>query len=144
MFNARAVYISLGLLIATMVAYILFTALVCVEAHDINSQVYELIEELEYLHEKGVDISEVVRDLNEVLGLLESGEIDRGLVILEQVRSDVERLKSVAETVYLYKMAIKFGSVIALSSIPVLVYFLLPRLYLYLWYRTHKHWHVRW
>lgn len=132
-----------GFIACVALTYTIVNVLFFVEASDAYTQIYELIREIELLHGKGVDVSGVIRDLNTALELLEAGRHAEAESILKQIRRDVENLKSTADKVHLYLLTTKLGSVIAIACIPVLVYLLLPRLYLYLWYKTRKHWLVR-
>jgi hypothetical protein len=50
----------------------------------------------------------------------------------------VEKLKNNAPSLILYMNASKALLVALLASMPLIVYILLPRLYLYLWFKTRR------
>lgn len=114
------------------------------EQADVYTQIAELINTLEYLYKKGVDVTSIVRDLNTVIELASLGNTDEALTRLEQIKSKLRELEHIAEDTYIAKMAIKFVLVGFIASIPVAVYLILPRVYLHLWYSVRRKWIVRW
>jgi len=115
-------------------------------AHQADSQfeknVVGLLKDLELLEGKGIDVRGLIHKLDEAIKLAELGEFDKAMGLVEEVRLEVALLKEVADRVYAYEAIRKYGLVIGILSIPALTYFLLPRAYLYLWFKCRRRWIV--
>ena len=109
---------------------------------ELDARVGKLLKDLEELYSKGVGIEGLVKELNKAIDLYYNGSRDEALEVINNIEKEVQALKSVADRVALEKALIKYASVAAALSIPLVVYFALPRLYLYLWYYTRRKWIV--
>ena len=112
-------------------------------AIDIDNDVGSIIRDLEYLYSKHVDISSIVQELNQAIKLWEQGEKDKALEILKNIKKEIQKLKSIANDIDLQYRIVKYIKIGIIISIPILIYFLLPRAYLYIWYRTRRKWIIR-
>lgn len=114
------------------------------EQADVYIQIGEIVGMLEELYRKGVDVAGIVKDLNTIIQLASSGNKGEALARLEQVKNKLREVEYVAESIYITKTVSKYVLVGFIASIPIVVYLVLPRVYLYLWYSVRKRWIVRW
>ncbi len=111
----------------------------CDEAKSKMIEIFKICVELYRDH---VDVSSILDRLNYVDKLIKSGQCSKALDELAELSNNVKILKENAYSIKLRYELTRYSLVAFLLSIPVLVYFLLPRLYLYIWYRTHRKWIV--
>lgn len=133
---AYTVYIALLLVLAV-------SALPVVQGSDFDSEVGVLVEEAGRLYSKGVDVAVVIEKLDNAIALYESGRVDEAYAALSEARSMIMDLSSVADQVYYYNTMVKAVTVAVLAVIPIAIYLLLPRIYLYVWFKTRRKWIVR-
>ena len=134
--NAYTVCIALLLVLA-------LSALPVVQGSDFDSEVGVLVEEAGKLYSKGVDVTMVIEKLDNAIALYESGRVDEAYAALSEARSMIMDLSSVADQVYYYNTLVKAVTVAVLAVIPIAIYLLLPRIYLYVWFKTRRKWIVR-
>lgn len=101
-----------------------------------------MMKDLEYLHGKGLEVKPVVEALNKAIEAYYKDNVAEANEYLKKARHLVEELKPVAETVYLVNLLTKACTVATLASVPLIVYLVLPRLYLHLWFASHRKWIV--
>jgi len=128
--------------IALLLVLAMSTPLV-VQSSDFDSEVGVLVEEAGKLYSKGVDVAMVIEKLDNAIALYESGRIDEAYAALSEARSMIMDLSSVADRVYYYNTLVKAVTVAVLAVIPIAIYLLLPRIYLYVWFKTRRKWIVR-
>lgn len=109
----------------------------------IDDEVSAVMRDLEYLSSRGVNVSDLVDRLNHALELYQRGDVDGALNIIRDLRARISDLMGTADSVYLMLNIYRYGSAAAVLSTPLLVYLLLPRIYLILWYRSRRRWLVR-
>ncbi|MCC6053838.1 MAG: hypothetical protein LM589_00760 [Thermosphaera sp.] len=119
------------------------SALPVVQGSDFDSEVGVLVEEAGRLYSKGVDVAVVIEKLDNAIALYESGRVDEAYVALSEARSMIMDLSSIADRVYYYNTMVKAVTVAVLAVIPIAIYILLPRIYLYVWFKTRRKWIVR-
>lgn len=110
---------------------------------DIYTEFLDLYKRVVELARKGVDVSSVYAKLKEVHELMLQGRLGEAKTLLDSARADVDRLSSKASEAVLMSSVLKGVYIAFLASIPILVYFLLPRVYLYAWYRSRRRWVVK-
>jgi ArsR family metal-binding transcriptional regulator len=133
---AYTVYIALLLVLA-------LSALPVVQGSDFDSEVGVLVEEAGRLYSKGVDVAVVIEKLDNAIALYENGRVDEAYAALSEARSMIMDLSSIADRVYYYNTMVKAVTVAVLAVIPIAIYILLPRIYLYVWFKTRRKWIVR-
>jgi hypothetical protein len=133
---AYIVYIALLLVLV-------LSALPVVQGSDFDSEVSVLVEEAGRLYSKGVDVAVVIEKLDNAIALYESGRVDEAYAALSEARSMIMDLSSIADRVYYYNTMVKAVTVAVLAVIPIAIYLLLPRIYLYVWFKTRRKWIVR-
>ena len=121
---------------------IALTSLSIVNATAFDVEVGKIVKDLEYLESKGIDVSKLVEQLDRAIKLYENGNRVEAEKILLNISREVVALKSIANDVAIRILITKIATVAALASIPLLVYLLLPRAYLYLWYLSRRRWVV--
>ncbi|MEM1651230.1 MAG: hypothetical protein QXH94_05535 [Sulfolobales archaeon] len=109
---------------------------------DVYSKFLELYSRTVELSLKGVETGEVEDLLASTIESIESGDYDRALKLMSEVERHLLVLEREAGFIVLTKNLVKYGTAALLLSIPLLVYLLLPRLYIYLWYETRRNWVV--
>lgn len=110
---------------------------------DLDASVGSIVKDLEYLDSRYVNISSLVADLDRAVDLASRGNYSEAIAIINSVRGNVSLLMGDADRVYLYNSIARYGSAAAVLSLPLIVYFFLPRLYLALWFRSRRRWIVR-
>lgn len=109
---------------------------------EFEDEIASIMRDLEYLHGKGLDVEPVIKTLNKAIEVYYENNVVEAHEYLEKAKHLVEELKSTAETVYLTSLLTKTCIVTALASTPLVVYLVLPRLYLYLWFKSRRKWIV--
>ena len=107
---------------------------------DFDSEISVLVEKAGELYSKGLNITVVLEKLNRAIALYEEGDVEDANMLLSEVNSLIGDMRVLADRVYLVNMVIKIVTVLVLAVIPLAVYFLLPRIYLYVWYKTRRKW----
>ena len=127
---------------AIMLLLLLLVVLPVVLSSDFDSEISILVERTNELYSKGLNVTIILEKLNYAITLYEEGSVEEASVLLREVESFIEDMSITASNVYLVNMVKKVVTIIVLAAIPVIVYFLLPRLYLYVWYKTRRKWIV--
>lgn len=109
---------------------------------EFQDEIASIMRDLEYLHSKGLDVKPVIETLNNAVKAYYESNVVYAHECLEKAKQLVRELKSVAENVYLANLVTKTCTVTALASLPLIVYFALPRAYLYLWFTFRRKWVV--
>jgi hypothetical protein len=125
-----------------LLVYILLTPIIA-STQDFDSVIAEYIARVRRLEAKNVDTTQVVELINEAVEKYQEEDETRALQILGEVDSLLDSLERSVDQVYYQYVFTKAITVIVLALIPILVYTLLPRVYLYLWFKTRKRWIVR-
>jgi len=110
---------------------------------DVDIRIADILDKAKNLYMKGVNVTDVVRKLDEVVELYERGDIDRARDILNDTEVEVLELEKIADNVYRSIVISKAITIAFLVSIPVAVYYFLPRVYLYIWFKLRRRWLVR-
>ena len=146
MVYSREIFISL---IISLIALSLFTSLrVFAEASAprdqeiIVKEIEGLMRDLEYLYSRGVNISDIIDLLNRAIQYTDRN-ISEAQRLISIAKEEISERRSYAENTYLMNLVIKYLEITAIASIPLLVYLFLPRIYLYLWYRSHRKWIIK-
>ncbi|MFN3268655.1 MAG: hypothetical protein ACK416_05300 [Zestosphaera sp.] len=129
---------------ALFMVLLVTSAPVLLAQEDVLAGVELLMRDLEYLSSRGVDVESVVDLLNKAIDEYVSGDVEKASAYLDEARKIVDVLKAGAESTYSAIVVAKTLTVVGLVLIPVIVYFMLPRLYLYLWFRLRRKWVVGW
>jgi len=131
-----------ALMPVTLIALLTTSIPIILAQGDMLREVESIMKDLEYLHSRGVDVGPVVDLLNKAVSEYSNGSFEKAYEYIEEARRRVESLKMEAESTYIKIMVVKAVTVASLASIPLLTYFMLPRLYLYLWFKLHRKWIV--
>jgi len=110
---------------------------------DVDIRIADILDKAKNLYMKGVNVTDVVRKLDEVVELYECGDIDRARDIFNDTEVEVLELEKIADNVYRSIVISKAITIAFLVSIPVAVYYFLPRVYLYIWFKLRRRWLVR-
>ncbi len=108
----------------------------------LDDRISMIVRDLEYLSDRGVDVSGIVRDLNMAIRLYGENHTDDAMGILSNISSRVEELKSIAGDIYLRNAVARYGAIVLILSIPIIAYITIPRIYLYIWFKLHGNWLV--
>ncbi len=111
---------------------------------EIDSLVSSIMKDLEYLESREVNVSSLIHRVNEDIKGLEKDPGNATYIKdLESIRDEIKALKSDAENIYIINNIIRYSTAVGIGLVPVAVYILLPRIYLYIWYRTRRRWIVQ-
>ena len=125
---------------------LLLSSIVNTVPKDLMSDFLTVYKEVVELSRLGVDVSELVSKLSLALELIGDGSpesISKAESIVNEVRSEVYKLKSEANYYVMYRSLYKYSVVTLLALIPIATYYLLPRVYLIIWFRLRRRWVVR-
>jgi len=111
---------------------------------EIDSLASSIMKDLEYLESREVNVSSLIQRVNEDIKGLEKDPGNATYIKdLESIREEIKALKSDAENIYIINNIIRYSTAVGIGLVPVAVYILLPRIYLYIWYRTRRRWIVQ-
>ncbi|HEU97482.1 MAG TPA: hypothetical protein ENO36_01315 [Fervidicoccus fontis] len=102
-----------------------------------------VLNKLVYLNSMNVNVTSLVDNLNKALILYQNGNISQAIEIINQIDSNATLLMNQAESIHYKHLVEKYSEVAILLSIPIVIYFLLPRAYAYYWFVSRKRWKVR-
>lgn len=89
---------------------------------------------------KGINVSQYVTVLKNVLQLLEANRSEEAMELMIGIEANLSELESKAGNIVFSQTVIKYATAAAILSLPALVYLLLPRLYVYVWFKSRKRW----
>jgi len=111
---------------------------------EIDSLVSSIMKDLEYLESREVNVSSLIHRVDEDIKGLEKDPGNATYIKdLESIRDEIKALKSDAENIYIINNIIRYSTAVGIGLVPVAVYILLPRIYLYIWYKTRRKWIVQ-
>ncbi len=116
------------------------------ERKALRNELIQLYTETVNLSREGVNVSGVVNDLSSALALIDEGSNEsliKASQILSNASKEINALRAEAPRIKLMNDLRLYGTVAVLASIPILTYFLLPRAYLIMWFRSRRRWLVR-
>lgn len=135
--SSLRLHVSLTLLILLLGFVSSMTTVLCEDPHEKFLSIYGRVMNLAL---EGVDVHQYVTALNEVLQLLESNKFREAVELMNRIDSDLRELESRAGNIIFAKTLSKYATAAAILSLPAIVYFLLPRLYIYSWFRSRRRW----
>ncbi|MEM2014481.1 MAG: hypothetical protein QXJ16_03355 [Desulfurococcaceae archaeon] len=140
----RSLHVSICTVLFSLMLIALFMLAIQLEAENsVLNEIENLMSELEYLHSRGLCVDDVVDLLNKAIEEYSRGNTQSAIAYFEEAKQRVVYLKPVAERVYLEILITRGLTVAILASIPILIYFVLPRVYLYVWFKLHRRWIIR-
>lgn len=129
-----------------MTLFLLFITLsttqITLTQSDIYRDIEDLVDDIEYLSSRGVDVSQVIRILNEAHELIVENRLDEAKILVDNAKNTISQLHRESNVVYQKIILEKVLKITSFASLPFIVYFTLPRIYLYLWYRPRRKWLV--
>jgi len=114
-----------------------------VYAENFDLELASLVDRVSKLYSMGVNTTSVVEKLSSAVKAYDSGDFEKAWSLLSEARNMVAELEKGASETYFWLLLLKACIVALLASIPIAVYLLLPRIYLYLWFRAKRKWVVR-
>jgi hypothetical protein len=127
-----------------VVAVLAMMHVVCAHAEQsFDYRVAEAAKRLGELYRKGVNVTDVVRLLDNAVKAFEDGNYSEASRLLNASLNRIAELEAVADRIYMFNLFTKALIIAILAAIPLLIYIFLPRLYLYLWFRSRRRWVVR-
>lgn len=109
---------------------------------DVDRLAGSIVDKLGELQRRGVNVTVYVERVNEALKEAERGDYSGALSALQGLSAEVDEALAATEGAPLRLAVVKAVKVGILLSIPLLVYLLLPRVYLHLWYLSRREWVV--
>jgi hypothetical protein len=88
-------------------------------------------------------VTDAVRLLDNAVKAFEDGNYSEAFRLLNASLNRIAELEAVADRIYMLNLFTKALIIAILTAIPLLIYVFLPRLYLYLWFRSRRRWVVR-
>ena len=125
---------------------LLLSSIVNTIPNDLMSDFLTVYKDVVELSRLGIDVDGLVSKLSLALDLIveDSPEsISKAESIVNEVRSEVYKLKSEANYYVMYRSLYKYSVVTLLALIPIATYYLLPRIYLIMWFKLRRRWVVR-
>ena len=109
----------------------------------LRTRLTELYVRVYRLGREGINVTKVVSELNLAVKYIDSGRYSDADKILDNVEAEVTHLEDVSGSIIFWSNFHKYSTVAVLLSIPVLTYFILPRIYMMIWYRLRRRWIAR-
>ena len=125
---------------------LLLTPAVNTVPNDVMGDFLVVYKDVVELGRLGIDVSGLVSKLSVALDLISDGSPDslsKAESLINDVRSEVYRLKSEANYYVMYRSLYKYSIIAVLVLIPLAIYYLLPRIYLIIWFRLRRRWVVK-
>ena len=125
---------------------LLLTPAVNTVPNDVMGDFLVVYKDVVELGRLGIDVSGLVSKLSVALDLISDGSPDslsKAESLINDVRSEVYRLKSEANYYIMYRSLYKYSIIAVLALIPLATYYLLPRIYLIIWFRLRRRWVVK-
>lgn len=136
-------HIYIKRVICTLVLTLIFGCFILgidtVYSGDQYGEFLDLYVEIAKLAQQGIDVSNLVEKLREAHEALTNTRVAN----LSIIKYEINNVKNEVSRTVLYKGIMKWSSVLGLMSIPILIYLFLPRVYLYLWYKSRRRWVVK-
>ncbi|MEM2499344.1 MAG: hypothetical protein QXI94_04170 [Sulfolobales archaeon] len=129
------------MLVSVLLAFSLLCPAVSL-GDDVYSKFFELYSRTAELSLKGVETGRLEELLASALHFIEAGDYGRASEVMSEVGRCLLELESRVDELLLVKNLVKYGTAVALLVLPLLIYLLLPRLYVYLWYMARRSWVV--
>ncbi|MEM4903221.1 MAG: hypothetical protein QXK25_07140, partial [Ignisphaera sp.] len=79
----------------------------------------------------------------EVHEAIQNNRTEYAKLLLLNLSTEVEYLRERAPTIVMYKNIAKMSMVVAIASIPLILYIVFPRLYIYVWFKARRRWVVK-
>lgn len=136
------------ILSALMIAAILISGdriiFLLVSGDMIDDEVSSVLKDLEYLYSRGFDIGNLSRRINDIIWDMDRDPGNATYIIrIREIHSKIISLKGEAERLYIINNVIRYSAAAFIGVLPVIIYYLLPRIYLYIWFHTRRGWVVR-
>ncbi|AFK50870.1 hypothetical protein TCELL_0445 [Thermogladius calderae 1633] len=133
---------------AVLAILVLAAEVVWAASPDYLAQVEEIATKLKSLSQAGMNTSMVEEYVNNALSLINKGNLTPEEAAwvegnLTLAREELSSLESSYSSFVTWRYITLAGTVVGFASIPIAVYFLLPRAWAYLWFKTRKKWLVR-
>jgi len=135
--NSSKIYVSL-ILLTLLIGLVFQSAVVLCE--DPYERFLEMYGRVVNLALKGINVSQYVIALNNALQLLEENRSEEAIELMNRIEANLSELEPRADSIVFSQTVSKYATAAAILSLPVLVYLLLPRLYIYVWFKSRRRW----
>ena len=108
-----------------------------------EAEVIQIYKRVYRLGREGINVTNIVRDLNMVLAYVREGDLDRAGRLLNDIDARVSDLEARSGDIIFWMNVRKYSTAAALISLPILAYIFIPRIYLETWYRLRRRWRVK-
>jgi len=136
-----------------LIAYLIITMVISIpianaiefsQQNDIERNIEEIYVRLLELYKRGIDVSPLINELNNISLNLYMGSINHSIALeeLNRISLQVKMLES-APNYLVILTTVKYVVISIVLSIPIAIYYLLPRIYVLLWYKYRRRWIVR-
>lgn len=112
------------------------------ELSSFDSRIGGITHRISRLQEMGANVSSLIVLVNKAVDYAENGDYTSANRILNSVEENITRMEPIVEHQHMIRTVERYVLVGLLLALPLLVYWGLPRLYLYLWFRVKRRWIV--
>jgi len=116
---------------------------VSAQGNPYEAELIQLYKRVYRLGRDGINVTDIVRDLNTVLAYVREGDLDRAGQLLNDIDARVSDLEARSGGIIFWMNVRKYSVAAALISLPILAYIFIPRIYLEAWYRLRRRWRVK-
>jgi len=126
------------------IAVLLIVAMIVPQVADLCSPdaISKVVRGLEELSQSYVNVTSAVRYADKWLKACGEGNYTEAVKVYSNVSEEVMRLSVFRDSSRLGMLLYKALTTLVFVLIPIAIYLLLPRVYLYLWYSSKKRWFV--
>ena len=130
-------------LIAVTLSLFVYPLFALAQENPYEAKIIQVYRRVYMLGRDGVNVTNIVRDLNMVLRYVREGNLDRAERLLNDIDARVSDLEARSGDILFWMNARKYSVAALLISLPILAYIFIPRIYLEAWYRLRRRWRVR-
>lgn len=139
--NKASVLLLTILLVSTLVA--VFPQKIVAQENPYEDELINLYKRVYQLGREGINVTSIVDELNLVIKYLDEGDLDSATTLIQKIDVELSELERNSGDILFWMNFNKYSVAAALISIPIITYFLLPRIYLMTWYRLRRRWIVK-
>lgn len=107
-----------------------------------NNTIMDIVKNLESLYSSYVNISRAIELTHMLITSCDMGNTNSSASLVDEIYKEINRLRRVSGAKYIEVVSSKIAVGISILSMPFLIYFLLPKIYLYIWFKTRRRWLV--
>lgn len=131
--------------LATLLVFILLITPISAgsEPSSLRNNIETIFVRVEKLGSEGMNVSKIISLLNKALDIVENdGNISRAFMYVDEADRLSKKMMDELPSFVFWKQIRLYSTIAVILSIPIIVYFWGPRLFLIVWFRLRRKWRV--